>query len=303
MKDFALLPKALWHTEDPLVAGIEVARLLLAKATARHVKVVFSGEGADEVLGGYTWYAADKILRPFAQYPYALRNVAAATIAGRWPGAASILLSPAAMRGERYASLIGGTIFADVKQRLFQREYAGAWARRHENDFLPEAFSRWHPMEQLQYHDLTKRLPDAINQQLDRSAMSHSVEVRVPFLDHTLVEFCSQIPASIKLRGLREKYILRMAMRKDLPAEICWRKKCAFCTPTVQWLRDDLPDFARELLSERALKAKGYFNPATVAGVLAQHRARRGNFANMLMAILGVQLWDDMFIRGKYNVV
>ena len=301
--DFDLFPKALWHSEDPLIAGIEIARLLLSKATARDVKVVLTGEGADEVLGGYQWYAGDRILRPFARYPLMLRKIAAACLAGRWPGAASILLSAAQMDSLRYTGLIGGGIFADTKRRIFQEEYAHAWMRRHENDFLPQAFGRWHPMEQLQYHDLTKRLPDAITYQLDRSSMSHSVEARVPFLDHELVEFCSRIPPSLKLKGLREKYILRKALQKELPPEICWRRKHAFNTPTAQWLRSDLPDFAKELLSERALKEKGYFDPGLVTQVLAGHRARRANYANLLMAVLGVQLWDDMFIQENRYVV
>jgi asparagine synthase (glutamine-hydrolysing) len=142
------------------------------------------------------------------------------------------------------------------------------------------------------------RLPDAIVHQLDRESMAHSVEARVPFLDHELVELCARIPVSLKLRGWREKYILRRAMRGLLPEEILTRPKRPLSTPNAAWLREKLPDFATELLSRDSLRQKGYFDPSAVAHLLEQHRAGHRNHASQLFGVLGMQLWDDLFMRG-----
>jgi asparagine synthase (glutamine-hydrolysing) len=128
--------------------------------------------------------------------------------------------------------------------------------------------------------------------------MAHSLEARVPFLDHELVELSLRIPAGLKLRGLEEKHILRRAMRDLLPPAIAQRRKFALYTPTPNWLRGPLPDFAAEALSPAALRRKGYFDPATVAELLAQHRRGQGRHAGLLITVLGMQLWDDLFVEG-----
>ncbi len=129
--------------------------------------------------------------------------------------------------------------------------------------------------------------------------MACSLEARLPYLDHELIELSALIPAALKLKGLQEKYILRQAVREILPREIVQRKKRGLAAPIRQWLGHDLPGFATELLSERSLREKGYFSPERVSHLLRQHRAGQGNWASELLGVLGVQLWDDLFVRGK----
>jgi asparagine synthase (glutamine-hydrolysing) len=181
----------------------------------------------------------------------------------------------------------------DLRSRVANAQASG-WELE-----LPEAFDRWHPFTQLQYYELNVRLPSFVNHTLDRGSMARSVEARVPFLDHELVEFAARIPPSLKMKGLREKHILREAVANLLPREIADRKKRGLRAPTEAWLRGPLPAFAAELLSERSLRRKGYFDPAGVQERLAEHRLGRGEWTHDLLGVLSLQLWDEIFVQGN----
>ena len=300
--DFELFSKAAWHLEDPWTNAVQVPRLLVSQAAARDVKVVLTGEGSDEVFGGYPWFRADRLLRPFGRLPFPLRRMVATfpPLAKRWPGGSRMLRAPLPMSLARYRAMIAPLDLIFLP-RLFTPDWRQALLRVDDaaNELrLPPDFRTWHPFAQLQYFELKVRLPDDIVHELDRTSMAYSLEARVPFLDHQLVELCARIPAPLKEQGPREKDILRRAMRGHLPAEIARRKKRGLTSPRAPWLRGQLPDFAAELLSERSLADKGYFDPRMVAQLLAQHRAGAANHASSLLGVLGTQLWDDLFMRG-----
>ena len=158
-------------------------------------------------------------------------------------------------------------------------------------------FSSWNAMEQIQYMETKSRLTDLVVSGLDRISMAHSVEARVPFLDHELVEMASQMPSPLKMKRLKEKYILRKAMHGRLPAEIVNRKNRGLAAPGNDWLRGKLPEFAEEMFSEDNIRKKGYFKPGYVRHLLNEHQVNN-NQGRALMAILSVQLWDDLFRNG-----
>jgi asparagine synthase (glutamine-hydrolysing) len=147
----------------------------------------------------------------------------------------------------------------------------------------------------MQYFDIKHRMGDGVVLGLDRASMAYSVEARVPFLDHELVEFCARIPPWVKMKWLREKHILRRAMEGVLPPDIVNRKKRGLQVPMDTWLRAPLPEFAAERLSGPALTQSGYFDPGKVAALLRRHRAGSENFGQILSVVLGVQVWDDLF--------
>jgi asparagine synthase (glutamine-hydrolysing) len=165
----------------------------------------------------------------------------------------------------------------------------------------PAEFASWHPFAQLQYFDLKHRLADTVVLSLDRASMAHSVEARVPFLDHELVAFCARIPPRIKMKWLREKHILRRAMDGILPPAIVKRRKWAMRLPTDDWLRGDLPGFAEELLCATALRETGWFSPQRVHALRQQHREGKGSQGQVLLAVLGVQIWHDVFQGGRFE--
>jgi asparagine synthase (glutamine-hydrolysing) len=207
------------------------------------------------------------------------------------------------MGEERYARLTAplnsnpAILSADVRQALTTRRRLDAG----DDDELrlPDGFRDWHPFERLQYYETKIRLPDRIELSLDRASMAYSLEARVPFLDHKLVEFCARIPPSLKMRWLQEKAILRRAVSRLLPREIVQRKKHPLASPFQHWLRAPLPDFAAHLLSDPHLRATSYFDPAAVQQLRADLLAGDDTCDRPLMAVLAVQLWDALFIRDR----
>jgi asparagine synthase (glutamine-hydrolysing) len=300
--DFQLFPKALWHCEDPFTAGVEIPRMILSQLSSRRVKVVLTGEGSDEIFGGYRWYWADRLLRPLSNMPFWFRREMSSFpfLRRKWPAASQVLLASREMNLSRYGCLIGPPGGMKLQDKLFSGGLKEGLARESSEDgfIVPEQFSSWHPLVQLQYYDLKIRLPDCIVHHLDRGSMAYSLEARVPFLDHELVEFCAQIPPSLKMKGCQEKHILRQSLQKVLPADVLLRKKRALMAPFQQWFREDLPDFAKNLLSEDRLKEDGYFNPEYVRLILEQHQTGRENNGRLLLGVLGIQVWNDLFIRS-----
>ncbi len=299
--DMQRLPKLIWHAEDSLLGAVGVGQLIVAQATAQHVKVVLTGEGSDEILGGYSWYPNLRLLDPVFLLPRPARRLIASlpAIQRRWPGAATTIAGPRDMNFERFSRSIthlrgrppgSEVLSAEIEAELRRQDDGAADAAP-----PPPGFETWHPFARMQYFDIKHRMGDGVVLGLDRASMAYSVEARVPFLDHELVEFCARIPPRVKMKWLREKHILRRAMEGVLPPDIVNRKKRGLQVPMDTWLRAPLPEFAAERMSGPALTQSGYFDPDKVAALLRRHRARGENFGQILSVVLGVQVWDDLF--------
>lgn len=301
--DFASMPDVVGSSEGSIVASTGIGQQRVARATARRVKVALCGEGADEALGGYSWYPTLARLAPAFLLPRPLRGALARVpaIARRWPGAAFTIAGPRAMDYERYSRSISHQPSQRVPERLVAPDLLAAMLAAGDPSEAavrpPPDFDRWHPFARMQYFDLKHRLGDGVVLSLDRSSMAHSVEARVPFLDHELLEFCARIPPSVKLRGGVEKDVLRRAMEGVLPPEIARRPKFAMRVPLDRWLRGPLPAFAGEVLGAASLRASGTFVPEHVAGMLDRHRQGREDCAHALMAVLTLELWERRFRR------
>lgn len=298
---FNLFPKAIWHMEEPTAWGVEIPRMILARAAARNVKVVLTGEGSDEIFGGYAYFRMERISRRVSLLPLVLRRALLAPLvpAGR-PMVSRLLLAPRGLTAERYARLVG-PMHAEERHRLFSpglRSRLADAPEIGERMGLPEGVRSKQWFDRLRQWDLDLRLPDMVNHSLDRGAMAYGVEARVPFLDHELVELVARIPPGLKAQGPVEKFILREALRGVLPEEIRRRRKVGMGAPHEAWMSAPLPVFAEDLLSERRLRDKGYFEPRVVHELLREQREGRRKLGAVLMAVLGVQLWDETFLRG-----
>ncbi len=300
---FALLPDVIWHVEDPTAAAIEIPQTILARTSARHVKVVLTGEGSDEVFGGYPHFRANGWTARFARLPLWLRRsvVLGRALEARRPWVVPLLLGPAAMGDDRYRRLVGvvpaaevGRVLSPAARRALDapREGDRWWWGEEELEALP-------PFLSLRLFELQARLPDFVLHTDDRSAMSSGLEVRVPFLDHEFVELCARVPPRLLLRRHTEKYILRRALARSLPPEICWRRKRGLRAPFTGWWRKPLPDFAAEEVSERRLTESGYFAPSVVLEMIRRHRAGSADLSRILNAVLAVQVWDELFLRQR----
>ncbi|RME77961.1 MAG: asparagine synthase (glutamine-hydrolyzing) [Chloroflexi bacterium] len=301
--DFADYPTALHHLEQPQCSATMVPIYKLYR-TCRQVglTVVLTGEGADELLGGYHWHQGDLLARRLVGLPSALRH---------WLASLPLPVSPAARRvlargqpdpARRYRdwlaagdmdgrALLSGAVRAALPSG--DNPLLAAWAE--ELAGLP----RGDTFHQLLWLEARTRLVDFINAEVDKMSMAHSIEARAPYLDHKLWEFCAGLPARWKLHGRTTKYLLRQVARPILPPAIRQRAKQGLAAPYADWLRARrLPDWAEESLSAAAVRAAGYFDAAAVARLRQAHQAGAPGLAGLLMGVLSFQVWYGLFCRG-----
>lgn len=298
---FNLLPETIRNIESPCLTGTFMCIKVLSESASESVKVVLTGEGSDELLGGYQWYLDDKLLHMVSRLPMPSKQIIALFpfIKKKWPRGSRLVSTPIKMNPTRFRRFSGHIGIRGYMNRLFTDDIGVGMMEDGDPEIndVPSDFKNLHYFQQMQYYDLKLRLPNYITHNLDMITMSCSLEARVPFLDHELVEFCLRMPPHIKLKRFQEKYILRKAMKNHLPSEICNRKKWGLRSPHLDWLREDLPDFANEMFSEGVLKEKGYFNPSFVADMLKRYREGDSTWGSVLMGILNVQLWDEIFMK------
>jgi asparagine synthase (glutamine-hydrolysing) len=186
-KSFELYPKFVWHSENP-EAGIDVARLMLSKLTSENVKVFLTGEGSDEIFGGYPWFRADKLFQTFRRFPPSILKPIAglSRVSRRWEWVAQFVHPSLEMNIERYIRMVGTRLAEDL-ENLFSDDVKSLFRETRPSYsplVRPEQLDGRHPFLKLQYIEAKTRLVDLINHGLDRSSMAYSVEARLPFLDH-----------------------------------------------------------------------------------------------------------------------
>lgn len=314
-----VFPDVVFHAERPLLRTAPAPLYLLSRLTNEcGVKVVLTGEGADELLAGYDLFREAKVrafwarqpesrLRPLLLdrlYPYLARSpVSAKAMARRFfgqdlhrcgePGFSHLPRWRAAASLERLFS-------APLRERLRDRDAVGRLLSS-----LPEPFAAWDALSQAQYLELRTLLSGYIlSSQGDRMLMAHSVEGRFPFLDPEVVELCNALPPSYKLHVLDEKHVLKRAARGLVPQEILERSKQPYRAPDAAcFVGREAPEYVAELLAERALRDSGLFDPEAVRLLVAKCRARaeRGPLSNAdnmaLVGVLSTQLLWDRLVR------
>jgi asparagine synthase (glutamine-hydrolysing) len=308
MDDF---PAALEAREEPLGDATFVAMYKLFQACRQQgLTVVLTGEGADELLGGYYWHREDERLRRILRLPHAMRSMLASLPLGRLRGDAGIrmqriLRRDAATVPSRYMDWIGPNRPGDGASLLspeFRVGSAGgdvgppdSWLAIAAEVETLEDFDR------MLWLQSRTRMVDRINHNVDRMSMAHSIEARPVFLDHVLWEFCATVPRRMKLGRLwargSEKHLLRVATKGMIPEAVRVRKKKGLSVPAGEWLRRErLPAWAEEALSGPGLRRAGLFDPERVADLRLEHRRGTAGGEGLLLGVLSVQLWKSMFV-------
>jgi asparagine synthase (glutamine-hydrolysing) len=282
-----------WYLDEPFGDTSAIPTYMVSKLAAEHVTVVLTGDGGDELFGGYDKYVTEERERGLARLPRPIRKFAGAI------GDAM----PEGMRGRRFLrhlSLDGAERYidasmmfrADELRKLFQPDayehISQHDPRRHVLMHLGEFGRDW--MSAIQYCDINTYLPLDILTKVDRMTMAHSIEARPPLLDHKLVEFAARIPARLKLRDGATKYLLKRAMRGLLPDDIIDRRKQGFAVPLAQWFRGELSGFARDLLFSQRSRERGLFNAAYIERLLRLHERGR-DIDLQLWTLLSLELW------------
>jgi asparagine synthase (glutamine-hydrolysing) len=266
----------------------------LSKMTRDSATVALSGEGADELFGGYVTYRANALARWARCLPASLLRLASGAIR-LWPVSDEKIsleyklkrfLEGCSMRPEQAHVYWNGTFSEDQKCLLVDRELPAAL---HAN--LRELSRGGDHTAAYLRHDQKYYLADDILAKVDRMSMAHSVEVRPPFLDHRIVEFAAGVPAKWKIQGSRQKILLRHLMRNKLPAEVLAHKKIGFDIPAHEWLRGPLRPLLQDTLEGLTSQEDGLFRSSEIRACLNDHFSRRANFGYHLWGLMILFLW------------
>ena len=315
-------PEVVWHTEKPVLRTAPVPLFLLSKLVRENnFKVVLTGEGADEILGGYDIFKETKIRQFWARFPDS--KYRPLLLKRLYPYLPAFQGQSKVYREAFFSEGLSDTsddFFSHrprwqttSKTKLFfsqelKDRINGVTPEETFKHSLPIDFKTWGQLAKAQYIEIKNLLPGYIlSSQGDRVSMAHSIEGRFPFLDHRIVEFCAKLPPHYKIKGLTEKYILKRCMKPFLPDKILRRTKQPYLAPDSKSFFNDgkSPDYVKELLSEDRIRGFGYFNYDAVR--LLVNKCKRGGVIgfkdNMaLVGILSTQLLHKQFIEdSRYN--
>jgi asparagine synthase (glutamine-hydrolysing) len=301
-----VLPTLVRHYGEPYADSSAIPTYYLSKMTRRHVTVALNGDGGDECFAGYERYAAMRVANRYHRLPQFVRKQIVEPALGAIPEAGasrsrfgkarrfvSVMGRPADERYLRWTSAINDELKLELCTRDFLAQTAAAlrhvapwFAGNGGSDVVDRALMA----------DTLNYLPNDLLVKVDIAGMAVSLEARSPFLDHRLMEFAASLPARFKLRGLTTKHLLKRVLRGLLPAENLTRRKMGFGVPISHWLRNELKSFLVEtVLSERALR-RGYFKPAVVRQLVAQHTEGKRDYSHQLWTLLMLELWHQEFI-------
>jgi len=305
---FGALPRLIWHEDEPIAWPSSVSLYFVSRLASREVKVVLTGEGSDELFGGYgrygndlrnerhmsTWRMApawlrDSVRRGIQTTPLLsadLRRKVGHTVLGREDSVASLLLDN-----------FYGPFSKDQRARLHS-EPAGAAYRNYLRYF--DAHPNGSRLSRVLYADQKTYLVELLMKQ-DQMSMAASIESRVPLLDHTLVEFAASVPDHLKIRNGTAKYILKKAAEGLVPDDIIHRKKMGFPTPVKQWLKDPRADRFYTLLRDPNRLLAAHLDAPEIDRLIERHRSGQEDCTDRLWNLLNLQIWGDLFLLGKQD--
>ena len=299
----AIAPTIAHYWDEPFADSSQIPTFLVSRLTRSHVTVALSGDGGDELFGGYNRHAwIPRLWSAAGHLPWAARKGLRALKLVRvddWDRAFRAIGLGDALRlpGDKLYK-IAALAESNTPYELYERlrshwvDPAEVLAGAHGHDVTPRDASFDAPLaEQIMLYDLSEYLPDDILTKVDRASMAVSLEARVPLLDHQVVELAWQLPQEWKIRGRTQKYILKQVLGRHVPSELFERPKMGFGVPIGQWLRGPLEDWAADLLDPGSLSCDRIFDAQVVTETWKAHQAGRGNHEHRLWTLLMFQSW------------
>jgi len=301
-----LMPRLLWHMDEPIADSAFVTTHLVAEFARRDVKVILSGVGGDELFGGYRRYLGEHYMRYLDWLPPTAKRHAA-----RW---SRLLPSDRHSKWLNYSRLARN--FLESAAEPFQdryRAYVGTQAPDEAGSLLLcppserydpigaafESMPGTDPLARMFAVDAMTQLPDDLLMLTDKMTMASSLECRVPLLDHELVELSARIPASVKVAGGELKAVMKAALADVLPREVLHRPKRGFGAPMGAWLKGALAELLDGALSRRAVESRGLLHHAPIERLVADHRANRVDGTDRLLALLNLEIWCRIYLDGR----
>ena len=299
-----MIEEIVWHHDEPFADVSSIPTYIVSKMAREFVTVVLSGDGGDELFAGYDRYLVDRSRQRYEMIPRFLRRSVLGSISRALPRSAygkNFLANISMDADARYIDSVS-YFNASKKSEMVSPEFRATIAERDSSAAFkrffatPRSASRLH---HLLYLDSKTYLPGDILTKVDRMSMAHSIEARVPLLDHKLIEFVQRLPAQIKLHDDRTKHLFKQAMRGILPAEIIDRPKQGFDVPINKWLNVELREMLDDVLNDARTRQRGYFSSAAVDAIIREHRRGRRNNSRHLWGLLTLELWHRAFVDRK----
>jgi asparagine synthase (glutamine-hydrolysing) len=305
------LPRYVWHMEEPVVEPPAVALFYVSKLARQYVKVLISGEGGDEAFGGYQNYRNNFWFETMKRAFGPLRGSV-----GQSMGMLGQLLNSRVL--SKYGPCMGGELqdyylsrastpfqfFNQVDSGLYSQEMSRKVNKSRSTDIVRKHHSNaanYGFLEKMLYVDTKTWLPDDLLVKADKMTMANSVELRVPFLDHKLLEFAAGLPRNQKVRGFTTKYIAKKALAEHVPEEILYRRKVGFPVPYEAWLRTEMREWVNGILRDPRTVSRGYFQQKTVEDLLQRYQSGV-NYSKEIFALVVLELWHRTFIDGQPQV-
>jgi len=290
IEDFA------YYSDEPSADAGALPVWYLSRMSRQHVTVALSGEGADELFGGYLTYQADRLAKPFRMVPAGLRKLMRRGLDRYMPISDEKISLEYKLKRWIEGSLLdsdeahffwNGTFSSDQLKQIRPGTNGNGLKRLVEGLQIAShgVLNRYLTVDQNFY------LPDDILYKTDRMSMAHSLEVRPPFLDHRIVEFAASLPQRLKIRGGKQKFVLRELMRGKLPETVLNRKKTGFDIPTHDWFRGSLRGLLMDTLTPETISAAGIFDARAIDALIRDHMERRINVGYHLWGLLTLFLW------------
>lgn len=303
-----LVPLLMKYLDEPLADASIIPTYIISKLARSQVTVALAGDGGDELFAGYDTYKAYKIGQIYRKVPAFIRKKLVQRAVNLLPASSKRLSfefkAKKFVSGVEYPPEIANIIWWGAysppeKQKLFSADFLFSL----KEDPFSAVFSHLNrcrarePLDRLTYLDLKLYLQDDLLVKVDRMSMANSLEIRVPFLDYTFVEFAFTIPSYLKLKGLTAKYILKKAMKNILPHKILHRKKIGFDIPLGVWIKEELRDFVTDVLSPSNLRKHSFFNHSHIEKILREHFAGSHNHRQLLWPLIIFQFWYDRYMN------
>ncbi|MFD8500224.1 asparagine synthase (glutamine-hydrolyzing) [Amycolatopsis sp. NPDC059657] len=291
------LPLIVWYLDDPVADPALVPLWFIAREARKHVKAVLSGEGADELFGGYTIYNEPISLAPFEKVPGSVRKLIGkvSTKIPEGTRGKDLLRRGALSLEDRYYG--NARIFRDDQLRGVLKTFTEGVGFKDVTAPWYEVSKDWDPVARMQHVDLYTWLRGDILVKADKVTMANSLELRVPFLDAEVFKVAASIPLEEKLANGTTKYALRRALEKIIPAHVLNRRKLGFPVPIRHWLRTDMYEWARAIINDS--QTDELFDKVAVLRLLEEHRAGTLDHSRRLWALLVFMLWHGIFIEHR----
>lgn len=294
-----LLPRLAETFDEPFADSSALPTYLVSELAARHVKVALSGEGGDELFGGYYTYAADLLALRVGRFAPGVRP-----LVERLPSssrrASFDYKAKRFVRGAALPPLERHHAWKEIFSPDLRAELTGRRPGFDPVDLLRVRFGETEGAElltRLQDVDLGTYLVDDLLVKTDRASMAHSLEARVPYLDPVVAGLAQSLPTRLKVRGLRKKVLLRKAAAPLLPRRIVYGRKRGFSIPAAAWLRGELEPFARDVLAPDTLRRQGFLRPEPVERLIASHVAGEEDLSRQLWGLLAFTLWHEHHVE------